>query len=535
MKARTPDYDPTSPRHARVCDYVFEHAARVPERRAVVCATEQLSYAELAAQTCRLAGGLCRLGITPGTHIGVVLPNGLPFVVALLAASALDLVLVPFDHGISSAALAKGLASTRTDILLGHGDKLDRLLEDPDSNAVLRPQQCIRVGAGLRAGASYEALMAGSDTTVAPLRASSPPDRHAPYILSTTSGSTGAPKPIVLSQRTKILRSLAAQDVYDLLAGEVVLAATPLHHSLAQRLTLLPLLLGGTSILMPRFSPRAWVEAVAKHAVGFTIGVSSQLEGIVRWLNAHPTRLSSLRCLVSSSAPLSVEAKETLRNALACRLHECYGASEIGIATDLALAHAAAKLHSVGTACPDVSIRILDADGRPAPAGAIGEIACRTPLAFSGYFEQPELTERSFSDGHFLTGDLGRLDEDAYLVLAGRKKDLIITGGINVYPKDVEDALNAHPAVREAVVIGIDDAHFGEAVLAVLSLEDGAVRGEADLARHCAEHLATYQRPAAFEIVDALPRNPMGKIDRQALRSRYRQLNPSARFADLLG
>jgi acyl-CoA synthetase (AMP-forming)/AMP-acid ligase II len=343
-----------------------------------------------------------------------------------------------------------------------------------------------------------------------------------PFILTLTSGSTGNPKPILLTQECKVRRAHAAMELYGVTRDDITLAATPMHHSLAQRLVLIPMLSGGTSVILPRFSPSIWIEEVIKSKVSFTIAVSSQLSSISGKMQELGIKnIESMRCIVSSSALLDIPTRTQLVNVLNCDFHECYGASEIAIATSINLKLASHKLHSVGTAPKGVTVKIIDEAGMELPAGETGEIACRTTMLFGGYYGKPEQTEESILDGFFKTGDLGTLDEDGYLYFVGRKKELIITGGINVYPLDVESELNKLDEIKECVVFSLPDEGLGEIVAVVIVPTSNSEFNLKSVKYHCVKHLADYQMPRKYFVVDEIPKNAMGKIQRRNLTEMY--------------
>jgi long-chain acyl-CoA synthetase len=329
-----------------------------------------------------------------------------------------------------------------------------------------------------------------------------------------TSGSTGSPKPIILTQRTKFNRAQAAVELYGITAADRTLAATPLYHSLAERLALIPLLTGGTCILMPGFSTSSWLQCVREQQVTFTIAVSSQLKQIAAAL-AEPGNaagIASLRCVVSSSALLDADTKAELIGRLQCDFHECYGTSEIAIASNLDSHWARIKTRSVGRAAPGVDIRIIGPAGELLGCGEAGEIVCRTPMAFGGYFRRPDLTQAAMWGDYFRTGDIGRLDADGFLYFLGRSKDIIICGGINIYPADIEEVVNAHPSVRESAAFALPDPRLGEVVgLAIVPMQAQAFDLK-QLRFHCCERLADFQQPRQFFLLSALPRNAMGKL-----------------------
>ncbi|HNV71936.1 MAG TPA: fatty acid--CoA ligase family protein, partial [Candidatus Ozemobacteraceae bacterium] len=241
------------------------------------------------------------------------------------------------------------------------------------------------------------------------------------------------------------------------------------------------------------------------------------LKLILQELRTGQHQVDSLRCLVSSSALLDPSLKAELLEHLPCDFHECYGTSEIAIASNLDRAAGLRKTASVGVAAPGVDIRILDDQQKPLPANQPGEIACRTPMRFAGYYQRPDLTDAAMWGEYFRTGDIGKLDDEGFLFFLGRKKEIIITGGVNVYPQDVESALLTHPQVSECAVVPMPDNRLGEVVCAVIVARDRSQLNIRDLQRISARQLADYQQPHHYIILDELPKNRMGKLMKQEL------------------
>ncbi len=488
----------------------FRQARAVPRKPALICEGATATYEALARSVRRLAASLVARGVRRGDHIGVALQNCPEFVLLMVAAADLGVVLIPVSPSLPPDALERAFAATRTRHIVATADVL-RSLRSPAGPDNLRLTVDNRDDDGRFP--VIAALIGEIASDPAPFGWGSLDD---PFILTMTSGSTGAPKPIVLTQSTKYNRAMAAIDSYRITASDVTLAATPLYHSLAERLVLIPLLSGGTSVLMARFSPREWIETVRRHCVSFTIAVSYQLRQNERAM-PRVSRIESLRCIVSSSALLEIEAKSSLRATLQCAIHECYGTSEIGIASSFDMSDASPPLNSVGRAAAGVDIRIVDDDGRPLPAGAAGEIVVKTPMMFGGYFRRPDLTASAMLGNYFRTGDLGRLDEAGYLFVLGRKKETIITGGINVYPADIEEAVRGYPGLVEAAAFAVPDDRLGEVVGLAYVSDDDFDFDLPRLRRHCGQRLADFQQPHRFVSLAALPRNAMGKITRHAL------------------
>ena len=506
-----------------IIQHVSRHVHAMPDKVAVHVGGRQYSYRQLFERTGGMHALLRDMGVVEGDCVLVALDNGIEFVETILAAAALGAMVAPVPTTSPPTALQSIMRATGARHLVAGCVPVRRLLEVADIDAA----RVLIVGTPLD-GCRNHAESAKANPLV-PCNI----DPDSDFLLTMTSGSTGTPKPIVLTQAGKIRRAFeGARDLYGLGTDDVVIAATPMYHSLGFRLALMPLLLGATSVVMPAFTPRAYIEAVDRHKVTFSILVSSQIESVLDDI-AHGSRgLASLKTLVSSSALLRPEVKTRCLQQLDCAFHECYGASEVGIVTDLGPCDAGEHQGSVGRALDYVDLKIFDQNANELPVGQVGEICCRTTTLFDGYYRQPAATAASMRDRYFLTGDLGYVDEEGYLYLAGRKKDIIIVGCSNVYPDDVEQVLRTAPGVGDCAVIGVADDYFGEAVLAciVTSSDDADPR---TIQAYCIERLADYQVPQAYEFVDQLPRTSLGKIRRQALRERFDGYDATARLRQL--
>ncbi|OFJ46652.1 hypothetical protein BA896_020425 [Janthinobacterium lividum] len=474
---------------------------------AIACEGREISYAQLAQLVARWSNALAANGVRRGDQIGVILPNNVEFVALILVAADLGAGLVPLSPALPPAVALHSLQAAQARHLVSTSQQLAALRAEPGSAAV---HGCwLSIDAAGAGATTLEQLLQAVPADARPLHAGQADDA---LILTMTSGSTGSPKPIVLSQRTKLNRLRAAVQLYGMTAQDRTLAATPLYHSLAERLVLLPLLTGGSAVLMAHFSAQAWLRCVQAQRVSFTIAVSSQLKQIAAHMAQEEHDVSSLRCLVSSSALLENAVKADLLARFSCDFHECYGASEIAIATNLDGNAARTKLQSVGRAAPGVELRILGENDEQLPSGQAGEIVCKTNMLFGGYFQLPELTRAAMCGEYFRTGDIGKLDEDGYLYFLGRKKDVIITGGINVYPADIEAAIGSHGSVTESAAFAFPDARLGEVVAVALVVRDPASFDLRQLRFHCANALADFQQPRRFFVVEQLPKNSMGKL-----------------------
>lgn len=497
------------------------HISDRPHQVAAIVEGHQLTYSELGHQIEALSHSFAQLGIRTGDHLGILLPNSIEYIVIMLVAAKMGLVMVPLNMSLGTSAIARAFSRAGVRHCISWHARADELRPVPEMQEAV-PGHWIVLGEEVPDCHNYASLLAnGQGKTMA-----IPVDVSAPYILTMTSGSTGDPKPIMLSQATKIARANSAVNLYGITSKDITLAATPLYHSLAERLVLIPLLTGGTAVVMAGYTTTKWLELTNQYQVSFTILVSSQVKQLLDAFKAGASVPPSLRCLVSSSERLPNPVKQELLNLLPCDFHECYGTSEIAIATNLQGSAPSQKRTSVGLPVLGARVAILRKDGQLADAGEEGEIICKTEMLFSGYYGRDDTTRQAMWGDYFRTGDLGKFDRDGYLYFLGRDKETIITGGINVYPQDIEEVLLRHGAVAECAVVPFEDARLGEVVAAVLV---GNLNLPADLRalqRLCAKELADYQQPRKIFHVKQLPRNPMGKVAKRQLTEDIKSLTP---------
>jgi long-chain acyl-CoA synthetase len=496
-----------------IADLFYKNVERFPDKEAIWCDGETKTYRELGDMVSRYSNFLLENGIVCGDHIGIPMLNSINSVALIMSANNIGVGLVPINPSMAPAAINKVFDSADVKHLIAHkaflrhmkgqlnisgkticidGDYPDALSFSESENCSADRPECTDV--------------TGDETLV----------------LIMTSGSTGDPKPIDLTQNCKALRAQIHFQLYGLNENDVIMAGTPLYHTLAVRLVMLPLQLGGTAVLLPRFTPQMWMDCVENKKVTFTIAVSSQLAQISELIDKGETPdLSSLRCIVSSSAWLEPIVKEKLIEKMNCEFHEIYGTSETASPTDIDFRDAKTKTKSVGKCVPGAKIRIRREDGSEADVGEIGEITTDTVQIFKGYYNRPELTQAAFDGTYFRTGDLGYVDEDGFLYFSGRLKEIIVTGGINVYPQDIETMLLEQPKIRECAAFAYQDDKLGEVVAVVAAPKNGETITEREIAVACAKNLADFQQPRKIFVVDEIPKNAMGKISRVNL-SKYK-------------
>lgn len=344
------------------------------------------------------------------------------------------------------------------------------------------------------------------------------------FLVTLSSGSTGNPKPIVFSEKAKIMRFMHAKNTYMLNENDVVLCASPFHHSLGQRLTFLPLLLGGTLVFLRKFSKETWYSKVKEAKVSFTIAVSSHLNSLQDDFFEFISKGSDLRALVSSSAFIDDETKERFFAISNFDFYEMYGASEVGTATNLNKNDHVSKRGSVGRACENVIIEIVDEHKKRIETPlSVGEIKIKSNTICEGYFNRDDLNRETFVDGYFYTGDLGYLDGDGYLYFVDRKKDLIITGGSNIYPSDIEGVIRQIEGIIDCCVVGFEDKYLVEVPVAFVITRGSKVEIEQKIRKHVRKNLSPFQRPIGYAFYESFPVNATGKIDKKLLREQAKQ------------
>lgn len=486
-----------------LADLFYEKSQLYANKIAIWCEGESITYKELADLTSRYANFLIENEVRYGEHIGIPMYNNITSIALMLAAANNGIALVPINPTLPEEAVIHAFEASNVQHIIATA----RFFE--------KNKRVRSVGQSFCIDTYMEGKVSFLDI---PQQSTSRPSiqevngREA-FIITLTSGSTGTPKPILLTQENKYKRIIAHYNLYNITEMDRVLAATPLYHSLAERLVLMPLLAGGTSILMARFTPTRWLNVIKEQHVTFTIAVSAQLNQINQYLvNVTMEDMNSLRCIVSSSALLEETVRKELIGRLKCDFYEMYGTSESSTVTNINFKESLNKQNSVGRPLPEAIIKIIKDDSTEALAYEVGEITCYTSLICEGYYKQEELFRKSTVDGYFKTGDLGYTDEDGYLYFVGRKKELIITGGINVYPTDIDKVVSSLPEIEECASFSYPDKKLGEIVAVAVVLKKENNLSVRDIQRYCTKKLADYQQPQKIYFVQKLPKNAMGKL-----------------------
>ncbi|MCW2642251.1 MAG: AMP-dependent synthetase and ligase [Dactylosporangium sp.] len=477
------------------------------------------SYQQVDEISGRVAASLLKLGLERGDKVAVQLPNLPQFLFTYFGILKAGLVMVPLNPLLKAPEIAYHLEDSDARLLVTFELFADEArkgvaqLETPVPTYVVTLPGSDERREGTK---HYDELYAAGDTRdIVPLS----PDDTA--VLLYTSGTTGKPKGAELTHFQLFMNCTAAGELFEFRDDDIGVSVLPLFHVFGLSSVLnVVVRFAGTMVLVPRFEADAVLDAIEKHRCTIFSGVPTMYFALI---NADLTGrdVSSLRVGVSGGAAIPGEVIRAFEQKFpGCVILEGYGLSESASTTTFNVSAEQRKVLSIGRPIWGVEVRIVDDEDKELPPGPehVGEIVIRGHNIMKGYYKKPEATAEAFRGGWFHTGDLAYRDEDGYLFIVDRKKDLIIRGGFNVYPREVEETLYEHPAVSEAAVIGKPDEKFGEEVVAVVALKSGATTTAEDLIAYAKERLAAYKCPREVRIVDELPKGPTGKILKMELR-----------------
>jgi len=488
------------------------------ERTAFVCDGRRLSYAHVADRVARMASALSRLGLRRGEGVAVLGPNSPEVWMAHAAAMVLGCHYTPLHP----------LGSTDDHAFVSDDSEAAMLVVGPDfagrAAEIRAAAPSVRNVLTLGPGGDHPDLLALADREPATALTAVAEESDL-AALPFTGGTTGRPKGVMLPHRSLVHNAWMTLAHWQLPHEVRLLAATPISHG-AGPLVVPTLMRGGTVVLIPGFDPERYVDTVARERITFTFLVPTMIYTLLDRAALDPSALASLETVVYGAAPMSPSRLAQAVELMGRKFLQLYAQTEAPntVTALLKEEHDPDRpdlLGSCGRPLAGVDVALLDEQGVAVEPGGVGEICVRGKLVMDGYWRRPELTAEVLRDGWLHTGDMARADAQGYLSIVDRKKDMIVSGGFNVYPREVEDVLVTHPAVANAAVIGVPHERWGEAVTAVVRLRDGTPCSEAELIALVRERKGPVQAPKAVEFVDDLPLTPLGKVDKKALRAQY--------------
>jgi long-chain acyl-CoA synthetase len=485
------------------------HANRVAsDRIATVCGSTRHSFGQLWSRCRRLATALGDAGIGPGERVAILAQNSHQYIEVYIGAPASGRVVVPLNTRHAEPELRYALEDSGTRLLLtdrepdGLADCVERIVRIPDEyeDWIAKATES-ELGEGID-----EETLAG---------------------LFYTGGTTGLSKGVMLTHRNLIANAFHWMARVLHTSSDVMLVMAPLFHAAGSNGVLANIWTGGTQVLLPGFDPAVALDLIEAEACTATLGVPTMLSALAEEQLARPRDTSSMRWIAHGGSPIASEVLRRVHLAIpSAELIEVYGATELSpLATVLRREESlieTERVRSCGQPLPGVEVRIVAEDGIPLPPGSVGEVTVRAPTVMRGYWKKAEQTASALRDGYYWTGDLGYMDDEGFLFLVDRSKDMIVSGGENVYSTEVEEVLFAHPAVLEAAVFGVPDDRWGEAVWAAVQLREGEPHDADALIRFCRERLGGYKVPKGIDLyTEPLPKSGPGKFLKRKLREPY--------------
>jgi len=514
MTATRPVYrhNPAYPRFETVLHALERNAAVIGDRVGMIVDERSLSYARYASAVAGMAHRLRDLGVGCGTRVAVSMPNGLETAVALLAALAAGAQVAPINPLFTDPELLRALGDVDARVLVCEPRMEQRARALADRASI---PHVIALGNG------GERIEAWADD--AGLRLPAPlPTGDDMAVMFFTGGTTGVPKAAEHRHSGLMAQARTALGVWPIPQDrERVLNVAPNFHIWGFWFTVLvPMHAGATTVVASAFKPPMVLELFSRHRITFFAGGPSAIyTGLRGAENYRTTDFSALKTCISGGAPCSEELLLAWEREVKVPIHEGCGMSECAPIAGNPV-EGRRKIRSVGLPCADVEIEIVDLDSgtRVLPSGETGEMRVRGPQMMLGYRNKPEETAHALRSGWLYTGDIGHYDDDGYLYLVDRKKEMILVSGFNVYPREIDEHLHKHPAIHEAATIGVPDGRSGEAVKCVVALKPGAKLSVEELDAYCRASLVKYKVPKHIQFVDALPKTGAGKIDKLALK-----------------
>nr|VFK32537.1 MAG: Acyl-CoA synthetase (AMP-forming)/AMP-acid ligase II [Candidatus Kentron sp. MB]VFK34969.1 MAG: Acyl-CoA synthetase (AMP-forming)/AMP-acid ligase II [Candidatus Kentron sp. MB]VFK77071.1 MAG: Acyl-CoA synthetase (AMP-forming)/AMP-acid ligase II [Candidatus Kentron sp. MB] len=501
-----------------ISNLLSRHARYRPHHTALVFEDQCIDFAALEHRVNRLANALLARGMDKGKHMATVLPNCVELLELYWAAAQTGVVVVPLSPLLNASALARLLRDSHTEMVFANANFAPVLADIKSELPAILPDNYILTGGEADGFGDYTSFTASASGEAPPDAEIQPDDI---FNICYSSGTTGDPKGIVHTHFVRAMYASLLASVWRMTPESVVMHAGSIVFN-GSFVTLMPAWgQGCTYVLTPAFDPESFIRTIAAEKVTHIMLVPSQIIALLNHPEFTRENVGSLEMLMSLGAPLFLEHKERIQELLPGRFYELYGLTE-GFWTILDKYDYQHKPNSVGVPPSFFEMRIVDENNREVPTGEVGEITGRGPALMQGYYRRPDLTEKAVVDGWLHTGDMGYVDEDGFLYLVDRQKDMIISGGVNVFPRDIEEVAVHHPKVKEVAVFGAPDEKWGEASVAAVILKKPGSMEAAALADWINENVgAKFQRVREVVLMDDFPRNVAGKTLKRVMREEY--------------
>lgn len=497
------------------------NALNKPADVAIIFGDRRITWHELDERANRVANAFTKMGLNKGDKVTVLSFNCSENLELFTGLNKGGFVAVPMNfRNVGNEITYQVNNSDSKAFVLGE-EFIDRVWPIRKEFEHVNSDNYVVIGQQTPEGATnYEDLLSEAEST----RPNIDVSENDPCIMIYTSGTTGYPKGAVRSHRGVILLSLNACIEYGFTEKDINLSAAPLFHSAPAFFANTHLYIGAPICVLKVFDPIAILETIEREKITDFFMAPTMFNLILAMPKEELEKYdcSSVRCIISAGAPLHTSTKETILDYFKrADLHEFYGATETGIVTNLRPRDQRRKIRCVGQAFFGVDIKLLDPEGNEVGPGEVGEIYASNPFLLQEYYKNPDATQAGARGRYFSVGDMARCDEEGYYYIVDRSQDMIISGGANIYPAEIEEVLHSHPKIHEAAVIGVPNERWGESVKAIVVLKPGETATEEEIIEYCIERMARYRRPRSIDFLDDLPRNPSGKILKRIIRQQY--------------
>jgi acyl-CoA synthetase (AMP-forming)/AMP-acid ligase II len=509
----------------RLFDLFDWHARERPDAAFAWFAGRETSYGEALARANQIANALIAEGLEPGARVAFLAKNCAEYALFYLGAAKAGVVPVPLNYRLAPPEWTYIVNDSRAQLLFARGALVGAI--DSVRGELGTVRKCLALESQPPAGwESYEGWLSRSPTTKPARFVDDTADVYQMY----TSGTTGRPKGAVLQHRSVSANARQISAVTEISRGDRYLVVAPMYHAAAAVSSFWVVGQGGSLYILEDFAPADTVRVLSEERIVAGTLVPAMIQAcLVMVPDVAQRRYESLKMIIYGASPIAVETLRRAIDVFGCGFAQGFGMTETTAAAtflltsdhERALREKPELLLSCGRALPGTEVKIADADDREVPRGEIGEILVRGPQIMRGYWNLPDASKEALRGGWMHTGDAATMDDEGYVYIQDRVKDMIVSGGENVYPREIEDVLFKHPAVADAAVIGVPDSQWGEVVKAVVVLRKGASATEAELIEHARKHLASYKRPRSVDFIAELPRNPSGKVLKKDLREPY--------------
>ncbi len=498
-----------------------QNAEKYNNKPAVIFQEKQWTYGELNIRANQIANAFITKGYKKGDKVSVLMKNNAAYIELMVGLSKIGVTIVPINFRLVGPEIEYIVLDSQCRGFI----TTDEYASDIEALLPVLPQLDTVIVIGNSSSSNlidYETFIQNGSTAEPDIYV----NENDTLYLGYTSGTTGKPKGVVISHRSRILTGMVAAYEYKIDESDVHIVAGPIYHAAPWIFLMMQLIVGGTLVIEESFTPEQFLADVEKYKATNTFMAPTMFNFIVNLDNETQTKYDtkSMRVLISAGAPLPTQTKlDVLEFFSNVDLHEFYGSTESAITLNIKPKDIRRKESCVGQPFPYVECLILDDNKKPVANGEVGELYFKSPYLLDHYYNNKEATEESFWQDYFTVGDLALQDEEGYYYIVDRKKDMLISGGVNIYPKEIENVLYSHPDILDVAVIGVPDSVWGESVKAIVVHKEGTTPSSQDIINFCHGKMASYKIPKSVDFIKELPRNPSGKILKVELRSTYRE------------